>query len=55
MDTITGLFFVVSLVLAWTVALIVGALIAKYVFGADLNEPEYYEHKERDNVRRNRR
>lgn len=47
MDTTTGLFFVISLLLAWTVALIVGALIAKYVFGADINEPEYYEHKER--------
>lgn len=47
MDTTTGIFFVISLMLAWVVALIVGALIAKYVFGADLNEPEYYEHKKR--------
>lgn len=47
MDTITGLFFVLSLLLAWTVAMITGALIAKYVFGADLNEPEYYQTEER--------
>jgi len=48
MDATTGLFFVISLLLAWTVAMILGALIAKYVFGADLNEPKYYERK-RDN------
>lgn len=47
---IEALFWTASVVLAFTVSLLLGGLIAKYVFGFDLNEPEYYEHKERNKL-----
>ena len=44
---IQDLFILLSAMLMFVGSIAIGALIAKYVFKCDLNEPEYYEYKER--------
>ena len=44
---IQDLFLLLSAMLIFCLLIAVGGLIAKYVFKCDLNEPEYYEYKER--------
>ena len=41
------LFFVLVFLLAFVLAVVIGGLVAK-LFGFKLNEPEYYEYKERN-------
>jgi hypothetical protein len=44
---IQDLFILLSAMFIFCLLIAIGGLIAKYVFGCDLNEPEYYERKER--------
>lgn len=45
--TISMLTFAIILAVGFIVALLIGALIA-WALGFDLNEPEYYEHRSKD-------
>ena len=47
-----ALFWICSVVAAFTVSLLLGGLIARYIFGCDLNEEEYYDKSVSDRRKR---